>query len=62
MDIHLIWKGAIVAAALAAAGIAHYVFKAKDDNSVEQLAEKVIEKETGLAIDLTPETTSQKAL
>lgn len=55
MDINLIWKSAFVAAALAAAGIAHYVFKAKDDNPVEQLAEKVIEKETGLVIDLTPD-------
>ena len=54
MDINLIWKTSLVAAALAAAGIAHYVFKAKDDNPVEQLAEKVIEKETGLEIDLTP--------
>lgn len=61
MDINLIWKASLVAAALAAAGIAHYVFKAKDDNPVEQLAEKVIEKETGLEIDLTPEPTSQKA-
>ena len=55
MDINLIWKASLVAAALAAVGIAHYVFKAKDDNPVEQLAEEVIKDETGLEIDLTPD-------
>lgn len=30
-------------------------FGLKDDNDVEQMVEKVIEDETGLEVDLTPE-------
>jgi hypothetical protein len=33
---------------------ANYYLKLKPDNPVEQLAEQVIEQETGLKIDLTP--------
>lgn len=32
----------------------NYFFKAKDDNPVEEIAEEVIKKETGVDIDLSP--------
>lgn len=54
MDISLAVKAALVGAALTAAAVAHYVFKAKDDNIVEELAEVVIEKQTGVNVDLSP--------
>ncbi len=60
IDINLAWKAALVAAALGAAGIAHFVFKAKDDNAIEQAAEKVIKNETGLEIDLSPDDAQSK--
>lgn len=54
MDVSMMVKIGIVAAALSAVAIMHFIFKAKDDNPVEQAAEAIIKKETGVDIDLTP--------
>lgn len=56
MDSALIIKICFIVA-VAFIGLAStYVFKFKKDNSVEELAEEVIKKETGLNIDLSPES------
>jgi len=60
MDMNLIWKAALVSAAIGAAAVAHYVFRAKDDNVVEELAEKVIKEETGADVDLSPSSPEKK--
>lgn len=60
MDISLAVKAALVAAAIGAAAVAHYVFRAKDDNVVEELAEKVIKEETGADVDLSPSSPEKK--
>jgi hypothetical protein len=46
----------IVVGVVALGGIATtVVFKMQPDNAIEQIAEEVIKKETGLDVDLTPE-------
>jgi len=51
-----IWiKALIVAGSLFVGACSVYLLKMKPDNVVEQVCEKVIEEETGLTIDLTPE-------
>lgn len=39
---------------------AHKRFKMKDDNFIEEIAESVIKNETGIDIDLTPDTIEQQ--
>lgn len=55
MDISLIVKACIVGAALLTGLASTFIFKLKNDNAVEQIAEEVIKDETGITIDLTPE-------
>ncbi len=60
MDISMIVKAGLVAAAIGAAAIMHFVFKAKDDNKVEEIAEEVIKKQTDLDVDLSPSSPEKK--
>lgn len=55
MDISLIIKACIVGSALLTGLASTFIFKLKNDNPVEQIAEEVIKDETGITIDLTPE-------
>lgn len=56
MDISLLVKSALVATAIAAFAISHYVFKAKDDSPIEEMAEELIEQNSRVKIDLTPQS------
>ena len=60
MDISVLLKSALVATAIAAFAISHYVFKAKDDSPIEEMAEEVIEKNSNITVDLTPESKEKK--
>lgn len=60
MDVSMMVKAGIVAAAIGAAAIAHYVFKAKEDNKIEEMAEEVIKKQTGIDVDLSPSSPEKK--
>lgn len=52
----LLLKGLFILLALAATAGAKYYLHLKDDNPVEEMSEEVIKYETGIDIDLTPET------
>jgi hypothetical protein len=53
--------GLLLSAALAICVVAGtYLFKLKNDNLIEQIAEEVIKDETGLDIDLSPEDKEEK--
>lgn len=57
MDIWLIIKYALIPLSLLATyGIKRVFTSYKDDNPIEEIAEKAIEEETGISIDLTPES------
>lgn len=60
MDISLLVKSALVATAIAAFAISHYVFKAKDDSPIEEMAEEIIEQNSNVKMDLTPESKEKK--
>jgi hypothetical protein len=48
--------GFILSAALAICAVAGtYLFKLKNDNIIEQVAEEVIKEETGIDVDLSPD-------
>ena len=53
-------KACLVAAALLSAAGAKFFLKLADDNAIEEIAEEVIEIETGFDIDLTPESLEKK--
>ncbi len=48
--------GLIIGAAAVIGAASTYVFKLKPDNPIEQIAEEVIQKETGVVVDLSPES------
>ncbi len=54
--------GLIVALAFGTVIIYRYVFKADDDNPVEEVAEEVIKSETGVLIDLSPLTPEKQLI
>jgi len=59
-DYMLLIKGVVVAASVGI-GIASYrYFGMKQDNFIEQTAENVIKEETGMSVDLSPETPDTK--
>ena len=49
-----IWKVAAVGAAIALGFGSAYLFKLKNDNAIEEIAEEIIRAQTGLDIDITP--------
>lgn len=55
MDLSLLLKGLIVGGALVAGLASTWLFKMKNDNPVEQIAEKILKEETGQDVDLSPE-------
>lgn len=55
MEPTLIYKMLIVSASLIV-GVGSWVFFKKEDNPVEELAEEIIKQETGLDIDLSPQS------
>ena len=55
------WIKILLVVAAASAGIgSKFIFKMKDDNAVEEMAEGVIKQETGYDVDLSPETPENK--
>lgn len=55
MDLGIVWKMIIVVSAIVIGVGSRFVWKRlKHDNPIEEIAEEVIRKETGLDIDLTP--------
>jgi len=56
MPLDLLLKGILVGAALIAGVSSTILFKMKKDNPVEQMSEKIIKDQTGMDIDLTPDT------
>jgi len=55
MAISLIAKIIIITGSVIVGLASTFIFKLKNDNPVEQVAEEVIKEETGLSIDLSPE-------
>ncbi len=55
MDLSLLFKGMMVAGAVAVGVGTTWLLKMKNDNPIEQIAESIIKEETGEDIDLTPE-------
>lgn len=56
MDITLAIKAAVVGSLIVAGLAYNYVFKQQPDNPVEQAIESVIQQQTGISIDLSPDT------
>lgn len=58
------WLNIAIAAVagLVGAGYTYFWPGAKHDNKIEQVAEKIIEKRTGIDIDITPMDPEPKAL
>jgi hypothetical protein len=56
MDFNILWKAFIVAAALVIGLGSTYIFKMKQDNVIEEMAEQVICEETNIDLDMTPTT------
>ncbi len=55
MNLDIMWKIAVVVGALVVGIGSRFVWKKlKNDNPIEEIAEEVIKKQTGLDIDLTP--------
>ncbi len=54
MDMNIVFKAVIVAAALLVGLGSTYIFKMKQDNVIEEMAEEVIKEETNIDIDMTP--------
>jgi len=59
MNSSLLLKVAIVLGAVIIGIISTYVFKLKKDNPAEEIAEEVIKQETGIDIDLSPESSEK---
>ena len=55
METSLFLKLGIVALATIVGLASTWVFKMKQDNIVEEVAEEVIKKETGITVELTPD-------
>ena len=60
--IEVLIPGLIVALAFGTVILYQYVFKASDDNPVEEVAEEVIKSETGVLIDLSPLTPEKQLI
>lgn len=58
MEFEMKLKAVMLAIAVSVGIASYYVgfFKGKPDNPVEQIAEEVIKEETGLTIDLSPDS------
>lgn len=57
MDWSWIWKIAILTGALLVGVATRFgILKWKNDNYIEEVAEQVIESQTGVQVDLTPAT------
>lgn len=55
------WLHAAILAGATIIGVGStYFFKMSPDNPVEQIAEEVIKKETGVSVDLSPELKENK--
>lgn len=48
--------GLIIGAAAIVGAASTFVFKMKPDNPIEQVAEEVIKQETGVVVDLSPDS------
>ena len=55
MNYDMIVKGFMVAAALAIGAASTMLFRMKNDNAIEQIAELYIADETGANVDLSPD-------
>jgi len=51
-------SGIILGVSIIVGSVSHLIFK-KKDSAVEQIAEKIIESQTGIDIDFTPEDKSK---
>ena len=52
-----LWAKAAIASAALVVGVgARKVFKLKPDNHIEEMAEKIIESQTGFDVDITPDS------
>ena len=60
--IEVLVPGLIVALAFSTVILYRYVFKANDDNPVEEIAENIIKDETGALIDLSPSTPEKQLI
>jgi hypothetical protein len=56
----LIVKALIIVGSLIAGIGSVYVFKMPHDNAVEEVAEEVIKKQTGVDVDLTPSSVEKE--
>lgn len=56
MDINLLWKVVVVVAALIVGIGSSYIFKMKQDNVIEEMAEEVVRQQTDIDLDMTPTT------
>lgn len=55
------WLHAAIIAAATIVGVGStYIFKMKPDNPVEEVAEAVIKQETGVVVDLSPDSDDNK--
>lgn len=61
MGVDFIMKGLILLAVALAGLSTTLILKMKPDNVIEQIAEEVIQEETGLTVDLTPDTSTKLA-
>lgn len=59
MDLSILWKAIIVGSALAIGLASTYIFKMKEDNAIEEIAEHVVKEQTNIDLDMTP-TTKEK--
>jgi hypothetical protein len=56
MDLNILYKALIVAAALVVGLGSTYIFKMKQDNLIEEIAEDMIKEQTNVDLDMTPTT------
>jgi hypothetical protein len=56
MDLNILWKAVIVAAALVIGLGSSYIFKMKQDNAIEEISEGIVKEHTGIDLDMTPTT------
>lgn len=60
MDLGLILKIGLVVVAATIGIASRFLFKKPADNVIEQIAEEVIKEETGMSVDLSPDTQGDK--
>lgn len=58
--VNIIMKILVVVATLIVGAGSVMIFKMKNDNVIEEVCEKIIESETGLDVDLSPQDSDNK--